>query len=314
MAQLKNKIAIQTSGPSQALGLDQAYRLIAEIGFDGVDANVDHLLTYRQIMVEKQHSPAFDGSVKDAVEYFKPWGDAAKKYGIENLQAHAPFHSIVWEEEDSGYNDYLIDVLRKTIYGVESIGCRKLVIHPFHYDYPHQMTPEEEWEINLDRYQRLIPAAKETGVTICLENLFTMRKGKVYKAVCNDPDEAVRYVDALNDLAGGKCFGFCLDVGHALLCGLDIKTFIEKLGNRIACFHLHDNNGIVDQHLAPYTGILDWDRFIEGLRSIKYDGTLNYETFNIWNTVDREMAPEMMRFALKCGQMFSRRAWEQKEN
>ena len=44
------KLAVQTGGPEERLGIDQTYRLIAELGFDGVDANVDHLLSYSDIV------------------------------------------------------------------------------------------------------------------------------------------------------------------------------------------------------------------------------------------------------------------------
>ena len=47
------KLAVQTGGPEERLGIDQTYRLIAELGFDGVDANVDHLLSYSDIVHKK---------------------------------------------------------------------------------------------------------------------------------------------------------------------------------------------------------------------------------------------------------------------
>ncbi len=301
------KLAVQTGGPAERLGLDQAYRLIAELGFDGVDANVDHLLSYGDIL-HKKLPQIFLGSDRDAIEAFRPWGEAARKYDLDNYQAHAPFPSLIYDPEDPDYNDALVEMLRKTVLGCASIECHHLIIHPFFYGYEHMMTPEEEWETNIDRYSRLIPVAKETGVMICLENMFSGYKGKLYRACCNDPSTAARYVDTLNEIAGEVCFGFCLDTGHALLAGNDIFNFMTTLGSRIHAFHVHDNDGIRDQHLAPYTGILDWNRFIEGLKAIRFDKTMSFETFNIWNTVDEEVAPEMMRFILSCGQMFMKRA------
>ena len=302
-------IGVQTGGIVSENGIDGVYRIIREAGFDAADANVDHLMSYDDI-VKKRAAPAFSGTDRECAEYFRPWRDAAKKYGITNYQAHAPFPSHVHDPEDSGYNDYLIRMLKKTIIGCDSMDCRHLIIHPFFLGYDQQLSPETEWNLNIERYSALIPEAKKYGVTICLENMFTSHRGKIYAACCSDIDTACRYVDTLNGIAGEKCFAFCLDTGHLLLAGKDIREAMIRLGDRIEAFHVHDNNGVSDQHLAPYMGVLDWNRFVEGLRAIRFDRTLSFETFGIWNVVDRELAPAMMRFIAETGRTFARRAAE----
>lgn len=302
------KIAVQTGGPSERMGLDAAYRLIRETGFDAVDANVDHLVTGADIRAKRIPNVLVNGSDAEIAELMRPWGDAAKKYGLDNYQAHAPFPSFIPDGRDDGYNDCIVKMLKRVIVGCDAIDCRNLIVHPFFLGYNDQLTPEEEWNVNIEMYSRLIPEAKKYGVTVCLENMFTSHRRKIYAACCSDIHTACRYVDALNDIAGEKCFGFCLDTGHLLLAGLDVKNAMVELGDRISAFHVHDNNGAEDQHLAPYMGILDWDRFAEGLKAIGFDRTLSFETFNIWNVVDNEVAPGMMRFISETGRMFARRA------
>ena len=172
------------------------------------------------------------------------------------------------------------------------------------------MTPEEEWELNINSYAKLIPVAKKHHVTICLENMFTAYRGKRYSACCSDFTTACKYVDTLNEMAGEKIFGFCLDTGHALLLGKDIKQAIVQLGDRIVAFHAHDNDGQGDQHLAPYMGILDWNRFVEGLKEIGYNRTLSFETYNTLNVFDKELAPEVLKLIAKTGKMFAKRLAE----
>ena len=300
------QIGVQTGGPEEFLGIDGAYRMIAECGFEGVDANVDHLLTSKDVRA-KMHAPAFDGDDKTAVEYFRPWKDAAVKYGISNFQAHAPFPSHL-VGEDGAYNEYMMEVLRKTIIGCDSMDCHRLVIHPFFQGYPELDTPEMERERNLERYACLISTAKQYGVTLCLENMFVVNRGKVYASCCSDITRACEYVDELNRIAGEKLFGFCVDTGHLLLCSIDIKNAITELGDRIECFHVHDNNGLNDQHVAPYMGLLDWNRFVDGLREIGYDKPMCFETFNIWRTFPEELSPEVMKLICKTGRMFAERA------
>lgn len=301
-------IAVQSGGPEELLGVPGAYKAIKEAGFDGVDANIDHLLTWNDI-AQRKLSPAFQAEGKAALEYFKPWKEAAEACGLENYQAHAPFPSYV-QGEDGAFNEAMIHVLKTCLMGCDYMNCRRLIIHPFFLGYDAQMTPEREWEVNIERYSQLIPAAKEYGVTICLENMFSGHNHKIYSACCSDITTACAYIDELNRLAGQKCFGFCLDTGHLLLLGKDIKNSMIQLGDRIEAFHVHDNNGLDDQHLAPYMGVMDWSRFVEGLAAIHYDKTMSFETFNVFNVMHPEIAVQMLSVIAKTGRLFDRLASE----
>ena len=302
------QIGVQSGGIEEVYGIDGAYRVIREAGFDAVDANLDHLFAPGDIAARRVPQLFMDtssGALKEAVA---PWKEAAKKYGLDPYQAHAPFPSYVFAKDDPAYNDLLLHMLRRTIEGCDIIGCRRLIIHPFFLGYDQQLDPEQEWELNVERYAALIPTAKACGVTICLENMFTSHRGRIYAACCSDLSVACRYIDTLNALAGERRFGFCLDTGHLLLVGKDIQSAMLTLGDRIEAFHIHDNDGRSDQHLAPYMGVLDWDRFVQGLRAIHYGKTLSFETFNVWNVVDKELCPELLRFIAHTGRMFARRA------
>jgi len=302
------KIGVQTGGVEELYGIDKAYHMIKEAGFDAVDVNLDHLLSGGQIS-KREHVPVFDAEGDECLAYFKPWKDAAEKYGIDNYQAHAPFPCYV-AEPSNGYNDYLLDVLKKTIAGCAYIGCKRLIIHPFFLGYDQQLDPQVEWDLNIQRYSELIPAAKAYGVTICLENMFTGYRGKRYAAICSDITLACQYIDTLNEIAGERVFAFCLDTGHLLLLGKDVKNAMIQLGDRIECFHVHDNDGEGDLHMPPYTGKLDWDRFVEGLKAIGFNKTLSFETFNILNFIDPALAPSILRFIADCGRRFAQRAAE----
>lgn len=302
------KIGVQTGGIEEHFGVEETYRLVKEAGFDAVDVNLDHLLDGGQI-ARHEHVPAFDLEGEESLAYFKPWKDAAEKYGIDNYQAHAPFPCYV-AEPSNGYNDYLLEVLKKTIAGCAYIGCRRLIIHPFFLSYDQQLDPQAEWDLNIQRYSELIPAAKQHGVIICLENMFTNFRGKRYSAICSDITMACRYIDALNEIAGERIFAFCVDTGHLLLLGKDIKNSIIELGDRVECFHVHDNNGVEDQHMPPYTGKLDWDRFVEGVKAIGFDKTMSFETFFIWTYIDPQLGSSMLRFIADCGRRFAQRTAE----
>lgn len=302
------KIAVQTGGISERIGVDEAYRLISECGFDGADANLDHVFTPGDVRRNNVPELITNYNEKAFFDFFKPWRDSAIRHGVENVQAHSVFPSWMPGEENRDYNAFLLDLQKKMIRAAAFIGCGRLVIHPFFGTYTAPIPKDEEFKLNLDSYLSLADTAKEYGVTICLENMFVANRGKAYAACCSDLTYACELVDALNKAAGERRFGFCLDTGHILLTGIDIYNAMVKLGDRIECFHIHDNNGMGDQHLAPYMGVLDWNRFIEGLRAIHFSKPLSFETFNVWNVVDNEVAPELMKFIAKTGRMFARRA------
>lgn len=302
------KIAVQTGGPDAYYGVEGAYKVIKEAGFDAVDANIDRLAGYHDIR-NGSISPDLLSENPDIPALYAPWKKGADTYGLDNYQAHAPFPSYVCTDKPE-INDAIIRMLETTIRGCDYINCRNLIIHPFFLGYDQRMTPEEEWNVNIDRYSRLIPVAKKYGVKLCLENMFTGFKGKILSACCSDIDTACRYVDTLNGIAGEDCFGFCVDTGHLLLLGLDIKETLVKLGDRIAAFHVHDNNGNQDQHLAPFMGVQDWNRFVKGLKAIGYKKTMSFETFNLCTAVDPELIPDALAFLAKVGRMFARRAEE----
>ncbi len=298
-------ISVQLGGLTERFGVDGAYRLIGEAGFDGVDVNPLPILTGKEIRAYKR-SPILDMDETAILSVFRPYRDAAAKYGLRNFQAHAPYPSCM--PRDPQYNEYLMRGLEKIIGGCASMDCHRLVIHPFFYAYEDQLSPEEEWELNLQGYTRLIPLARRYGVTICLENMFTRHSGKLYAACCSDIAFACRLVDELNRRAGERIFGFCLDTGHLLLVGKDVRQAMRQLGDRLEAFHIHDNNGIDDQHMAPYTGILDWDRFIDGLRELQFSKPLNFETHGAFTHFDPELIPPFLRLIAQTGRMFLKKA------
>ena len=299
-------ISVQLGGLKERFGVDETYRLIREAGFDGVDVNPLPILTSREIRAYRR-SPLLSMNETEILSVFRPFGEAAKRHGLTNFQAHAPYPSCMPHDPD--YSEYLLRGLEKIIGGCASMGCHRLVIHPFFYAYEDQLSPDEEWALNLQSYSRLIPCAQRHQVTICLENMFTRHDKKLYAACCSDISFACRLIDELNRRAGERRFGFCLDTGHMLLVGKDVRQAMRQLGDRLEAFHIHDNNGVDDQHMAPYTGILDWERFTDGLRELRFSKPINFETHGVAERfVDPDLVPDALRLIAKTGRVFLKRA------
>ena len=287
------KTAVQTGGIVNRFGADDGFRMIREAGFEAVDANLDHWLTPEQIRSGATRESVFERSDAELMEYCAPFIDALERNGLTITQAHAPFPCRV---EDDEVNAYVLECVKRTIAVCGRIGCPRLVVHPGFLPYADRGA--DEWDYNLRMYAALIPALRESGVTCCLENMFTHithRYSKVMCGPCATAAEANAYIDALNDMAGERLFGFCLDVGHAQLVGQDIRAFILQLGRNLRCFHIHDNDGNLDQHLFPYAGIMDWERFCTAVKDSGFAGDLSFETFNGLNRYPPELAPQALR-------------------
>lgn len=296
-------LSVQTAPILDYYGIDEGFRRIKEAGFDGVDFNIDHTLPGGKIRAN-DCTGFFDMTDEEMIEATRPYKEAAEKYGVKFIQAHAPFPTMVKEQAT---NEYVLHALKKTIMLMDYVGCPNLIVHPGFMPADEKLDPEDEWDYNVKMYTALIPALKKYRVTCCLENMFTRHRGKIMEAICSDPYEACAYVDHLNEVAGKQVFGFCLDTGHANLLGHDLYDVIRKLGDRITVLHVHDNGGVNDDHMFPYMGITDWTRFCDGLKSIGYSRPLSFETFNALAVADHEVWPEMLALLYAIGKRFAAR-------
>jgi sugar phosphate isomerase/epimerase len=300
------KLCVQTAQLTEKFGVDNAFRMIHEAGFDAVDYNIDITMPYDSI-VNGELIPLYEAGEEALVEYARPFRAAAEKYGVAFHQMHAPFPTYVQNPVGS---DMVMRAIKACIRVAGFLNCKYVVVHPAFLGYDDALDPHTEWDLNIARYSEMIPYAKKYGVMICLENMFTSHNGKIYGACCSDMCAANRYIDALNEIAGEKLFGFCLDTGHALLIGREIYNTIMEIAPNLVALHIHDNNGISDQHLSPYMGILDWDAFVRGLRDCGYKNALSFESGNTISVVDDELALDALKFTAAAGRLFAKRIEE----
>jgi len=111
----------------------------------------------------------------------------------------------------------------------------------------------------------LLPAAESLGVTIALENSLPRVRGRFGSR----PEHLrvfIREFDHPN-------FGLCLDTGHAQVAGGmegAIQLF-EAMEPRLVAFHMQDNAGDRDSHLAPGRGLVNWNGVFGRLARIGFD-------------------------------------------
>ena len=118
--------------------------------------------------------------------------------------------------------------------------------------------------------------AAEKGIRLAVENIYG---GRFYSQI----DELIQLVEEVSR----DNVGFCLDVGHANIDGVDIPSAVQRMGRKLYQIHLHDNDGKKDQHLPIGFGIVNWIEVIEALNSIRYPGAATFEFFR-WPLPDYE--------------------------
>ena len=67
-----------------------------------------------------------------------------------------------------------------------------------------------------------------------------------------------------------------LDVGHAVNWATT-RRLLQPTGDSVFHVHLHDNDGVIDQHLPLGQGIIDYVAVIQSLKRMDYQGVVNLE-------------------------------------
>ena len=84
------------------------------------------------------------------------------------------------------------------------------------------------------------------------------------------------YLPQFIERADPEHCGICFDSGHAQI-QKDAVQFARLLAPAVVCTHLHDNDGKSDLHLAPFKGVIDWERLMREFIKAGYRGDFTFE-------------------------------------
>lgn len=165
-----------------------------------------------------------------------------------------------------------VDDVKKGIRGSAAVGAKYFILHPL-MPFGWQMFGDEHvdefFEINYNFFREVVAYAEKQGVIICLENMPM-------------PDLPLGSVKAIVDFVkkiNHPNLKICLDTGHVLVFGEQPSDAVRLIGrDLLATLHVHDNNGVRDQHLDPYQGVCKWDDFVSALKEIGFEGVFSMET------------------------------------
>ena len=153
-----------------------------------------------------------------------------------------------------------VDEMKRALEFAERVPVRFAVVHL-------GVAGEEFHPGKFDAVQKslelLLPFARQRGVELLLEN------------IPNDLSAPPRLLEFV-DFAGLPEMRFCFDTGHAHLTGGVAEGF-QKLRERVASTHVHDNRGADDEHLFPEQGTIDWEAAARAFTSGANDFPLQLE-------------------------------------
>lgn len=238
------------------------FEKIKECGFDSVDLGLHSYQNDPDFFLLKS-----EAEIKNFALSLK---NCANDNGLIIGQTHAPFNFPPERFDDRDLVDMEINAIKATSF----MGSKYIIMHSALSADPFTHT-QEDWEINIRFYKKMIPALRDYGVKIAIENLFTWNPiKKQYYA--NNVSSASQINKMIEEL-GSDCFCACVDAGHALLGGQDPSGMVRALKENVGVLHLQDNNGVDDLHLLPGLGYIDWENFLSALKEIGYKGVLNFE-------------------------------------
>jgi sugar phosphate isomerase/epimerase len=96
-------------------------------------------------------------------------------------------------------------------------------------------------------------------------------------AVENRPADTFNGIEELFAEYSSEFVGLCYDSGHGNIGG-DGLEHLDSVKERLISVHLHDNNGVEDQHKPIFSGTTDWEALAGIIAASPYDELLTFET------------------------------------
>ena len=237
--------------------------------------------------------------------YFDDWKDWIKQCRelLEELdmtvsQSHAPFYNVI--DPSYPYREEEEEMVRRSILAAAELGAGIIVIHggsvPYRADYKKNKSE------NMEYFKPHLELAAKHGVTIAIENLFDendLQKRVRVPRYLADPEDLIDLVDSLH--VSYDNVGIVWDFGHANLMNWNQPECLEMIGNRLIATHVQDNYGVVDDHLLPYLGNVEWEPIMKTLKKIGYEGAFAYETHKMTDRLPDPMVDAMLRYSFELG-------------
>lgn len=228
-------------------GLEDAFRIAPEIGFDGLEIPFVKVEDYQDELIW----------TAEGVRRLREWSE---RYAVETPSCVAGrYNRRGFPDADAAVRGEAVELMLNLIDRCADAGIGT-ILTAFFGD--QMLDGEERIGRAIAGVKRCAPKAESRGVTLALE-------GTV------DVDTWLRMIDEIDSEAVAVYY----DVGNALRFGLDGPAELRRLDDEGLLAQIHIKDMTFDHKNMPLgEGDVDWDAVGEALREISYDGYLVLET------------------------------------
>lgn len=225
-------------------------------------------------------------------EYGEAFIRKAEKHGIQLTDGHVPWTPEWALNTPEDFKDVMLENNRRALELLGQAGSLTVTIHVgdnICWDTKLGITKQQGRDLLDSTLEKLIPIAEKNKVVLCIENIISP---------ADQPDELIRCFEKFPS----DYFGCCFDSGHANVMkyvpGKDPQQLcswikdhlwrgnpqfykgdaLQELLPYIVTCHLHDNNGLEDQHLPPGQGTIDWAELASALKKAPRLKSIQSET------------------------------------
>ena len=207
----------------------------------------------------------FNHAVLDQVrrEDFLRVADSLREAGLM-ITFHAPFMDLRPGAIDPRIRQVTIDRLHQVFDLVPSFRPRSVVCHPS-FDERYYVSGEQIWlENSIETWGHFLTLASEMDTIIALENVY---------------ETGPHHLSLLLDAFTSNHIRFCFDTGHFnVFSRTPLDAWIDKLAPCLGQVHLHDNNGIADEHLPVGEGIFPFRKLFQMIQERGMDPIITLES------------------------------------
>ncbi|MFZ4263254.1 sugar phosphate isomerase/epimerase family protein [Sphingobacterium sp. HJSM2_6] len=226
----------------EELSLVDKFKLVKDLGFDGVEMNGPVEFTVKEILEAKAKSGIEIPSLVNKDHWGKPLSDP-----------------------DPSIRKFCIDSIVKTVQETKELGGDTVLVVPGVVN--EKVSYETAWKNSIASIRQIIPQVEKTGVKIGLEN--------VWNNFILSPIEAKKFLAEINH----PLVGWYFDIGNILRYGWP-EHWLETLNSKIVKLHVKEfsrkkmnDEGLWKGFNVELTeGDIDWKLVMETVRKINYKG------------------------------------------